>query len=62
MKNEDCRMSNFEFLNKDVLTEQYYQKAAEAEMSYAMGLYSNVLVSARTIAENWHEKLPMKII
>lgn len=45
-------MSNFEFLNKDVLTEQYYQKAAEAEMSYAMGLYSNVLVSARTIAEN----------
>lgn len=52
MKNEDCRMSNFEFLNKDVLTEQYYQKAAEAEMSYAMGLYSNVLVSARTIAEN----------
>ena len=22
MKNEDCRMSNFEFLNKDVLTEQ----------------------------------------
>lgn len=52
MKNEDCRMSNFEFLNKDVLTKQYYQKAAEAEMSYAMGLYSNVLVSARTIAEN----------
>lgn len=45
-------MSNFEFLNKDVLTKQYYQKAAEAEMSYAMGLYSNVLVSARTIAEN----------
>ena len=39
MKNEDCRMSNFEFLNKDVLTEQYYQKAAEAEMSYAMGLF-----------------------
>lgn len=52
MKNEDCRMSNFDFLDKDVLTKQYYKRAAEAEMSYAMGLYSNVLVSARAVAEN----------
>lgn len=52
MNNEDCRMSNFEFLDKDVLTKQYYERAIEAETSYAMGLYSNVLVSARTIAEN----------
>ena len=52
MKNEDCRMPNFDFLDKDVLTKQYYKRAAEAEMSYAMGLYSNVLVSARAVAEN----------
>lgn len=52
MKNEDCRMSNFDFLDKDVLTKQYYKRVAEAEMSYAMGLYSNVLVSARAVAEN----------
>ncbi len=45
-------MSNFDFLDKDVLTKQYYKRAAEAEMSYAMGLYSNVLVSARAVAEN----------
>ena len=44
--------SNFEFLNEDILTEQYYKRASEAELSYTMGLYSNVLVSARTIAEN----------
>ncbi|MCJ2172326.1 Eco57I restriction-modification methylase domain-containing protein [Lactobacillus kefiranofaciens] len=44
--------SNFEFLNKDILTEQFYKRASEAELSYVMGLYSNVLVSVRAVAEN----------
>ena len=44
--------SNFKFLNDDILTEQYYKRASEAELSYVMGLYSNVLVSVRAVAEN----------
>lgn len=44
--------SNFEFLNTNELTRQYFNRASQAELSYAMGLYPNVLTSVRTIAEN----------
>lgn len=44
--------SNFEFLNKDALTSQYYSRANEAEKNYVVGSYSSVLTSVRTIAEN----------
>ena len=44
--------SNFEFLNKDILTQQYYEKANEAELSYVSQLYSATLVAVRTVAEN----------
>lgn len=44
--------SNFEFLNHNELTSQYFERASKAELSYAMGLYSDVLASARVIAEN----------
>ena len=45
-------LSNFEFLNKDILTQQYYEKANEAELSYVSQLYSATLVAVRTVAEN----------
>lgn len=44
--------SNFNFLNKDILTEQYYEKANEAEQSYVSHQYSATLILARTVAEN----------
>ena len=44
--------SNFEFLNQDALTRQYYTRATQAELSYAMGIYPGVLTSVRVIAEN----------
>lgn len=44
--------SNFEFLNKDILTQQYYEKANEAELSYVSQFYSATLVAVRTVAEN----------
>lgn len=44
--------SNFEFLNKNELTQPYYNRSVQSELSYAMGLYSNVLTNVRTIAEN----------
>ena len=37
--------SNFEFLNKDILTQQYYEKANEAEQSYVSQLYSETLIN-----------------
>lgn len=45
-------LSNFEFLNKDILTQQFYEKANEAELSYVSQLYSATLVAVRTVAEN----------
>lgn len=44
--------SNFEFLNKEELTSQYYSRANEAERAYVFGAYSSVLTSVRVIAEN----------
>lgn len=44
--------SNFEFLNNDSLTSQYYSRANEAERAYVFGAYSSVLISVRVIAEN----------
>lgn len=35
--------SNFDFLNKNVLTAQYYTRATQAELSYVMGIYPGVL-------------------
>ncbi|URW71693.1 Eco57I restriction-modification methylase domain-containing protein [Lactobacillus kefiranofaciens subsp. kefirgranum] len=44
--------SNFDFLNKNVLTAQYYTRATQAELSYVMGIYPGVLTAVRAIAEN----------
>lgn len=44
--------SNFEFLNQDALTKQYYTRATQAELSYVMGIYPGVLTAVRAIAEN----------
>lgn len=44
--------SNFEFLNQDALTRQYYTRATQAELSYVMGIYPGVLTAVRAIAEN----------
>lgn len=44
--------SNFQFLNNYGLTIQYYNRAIQAEISYAMGIYPSVLTAVRTIAEN----------
>lgn len=44
--------SNFEFLNQDALTRQYYTRATQAELSYVMGIYPGVLIAVRAIAEN----------
>lgn len=44
--------SNFEFLNRDVLTSQYYTRSSQAELSYVMGIYPGVLTAVRAIAEN----------
>lgn len=44
--------SNFNFLNDDILTAQYYERAKEAELAYVMGMYANVLISVRSLAEN----------
>lgn len=44
--------SNFEFLNKDELTSQYYSRANEAEKAYAINAYSSVLTNIRSVAEN----------
>lgn len=44
--------SNFEFLNENELTQQYYLRSTQAELSYVMNMYSNVLVSVRALAEN----------
>ena len=44
--------SNFEFLNNDALTRQYYIRATQAELSYVMGIYPGVLTAVRAIAEN----------
>lgn len=44
--------SNFEFLNKDELTRQYFTRATQAELSYVMGIYPGVLTAVRAIAEN----------
>lgn len=44
--------SNFEFLNKNELTQQYFVRSNQAEQSYAIGIYPSVLIMVRTIAEN----------
>src|SRR5699024_12423783 len=44
--------SNFEFLNQDVLTSQYYIRANQAELSYVNGIYPGVLTAVRVVAEN----------
>ncbi|MCP9317914.1 Eco57I restriction-modification methylase domain-containing protein [Lactobacillus helveticus] len=44
--------SNFEFLNNDELTRQYFVRATQAELSYVMGIYPGVLTAVRAIAEN----------
>ncbi len=44
--------SNFEFLNNNELTQQYFVRSNQAEQSYAIGIYPNVLMTVRTIAEN----------
>lgn len=44
--------SNFKFLNKNELTQQYFVRSNQAEQSYAIGIYSSVLMMVRTIAEN----------
>ncbi|WP_228123081.1 hypothetical protein [Lactobacillus helveticus] len=44
--------SNLDFLNKNVLTAQYYTRATQAELSYVMGIYPGVLTAVRAIAEN----------
>lgn len=44
--------SNFAFLQKDELTNQYFSTALQAEMSYAVGIYSSVLTLVRNVAEN----------
>ena len=44
--------SNFEFLNQDELTRQYFTRATQAELSYVMGIYPGVLTAVRAIAEN----------
>lgn len=44
--------SNFEFLNKNKLTQQYFVRSNQAEQSYAIGIYPIVLIMVRTIAEN----------
>ena len=44
--------SNFEFLNDDPLTQQYYISATNAEKAYALGLYPGEKVSIRIVAEN----------
>ena len=52
LKEQHTMKSNFEFLNTNELTRQYFNRASQAELSYAVGLYPNVLTSVRTIAEN----------
>lgn len=44
--------SNFEFLNQDILTSQYYIRANQAELSYVNGIYPGVLTAVRVVAEN----------
>ena len=44
--------SNFDFLNDNELTQQYFVRSNQAEQSYAIGIYPNVLMTVRTIAEN----------
>lgn len=44
--------SNFSFLEQDEPTREYFTTAMQAEMSYAMGIYSGVLTLVRTVAEN----------
>ncbi|ARD07600.1 restriction endonuclease (plasmid) [Lactobacillus amylolyticus] len=44
--------SNFAFLNENELTQQYYLRSTQVELSYVMNMYSNVLVSVRALAEN----------
>ncbi|MBP2058392.1 hypothetical protein J2Z60_001571 [Lactobacillus colini] len=44
--------SNFEFLNQDEMTSQYYARANEAEKAYVFNAYASVLTSVRATAEN----------
>ena len=44
--------SNFEFLNRDELTSQYYSRANEAEKAYVIDAYASVLTNVRSVAEN----------
>lgn len=44
--------SNFDFLNDNELTQQYFVRSNQAEQSYAIGIYPSVLMTVRTIAEN----------
>jgi superfamily II DNA or RNA helicase len=44
--------SNFEFLNDEELTREYYSKAVDAETSYCIGQYASAQTAMRAVAEN----------